>query len=184
MTYFVMHSGRKINIDNISERDICIEDIAHHLTKICRYGGALPLDAHYSVATHSINLYYYAKFKGYGKDVKKALLLHDSSEAYLGDIIRGLKHLLPDYQVIEMKINNIINKKYNVRLGMSPLIKELDTRIVLDEVDKFFPDRYNLFEEQIKPLKKLDFRIYKDNNLQFIKNEFIDCCKEVGVYDR
>src|SRR5438128_12538670 len=63
--------------------DICIEDIAHALSMLCRYGGQC--QEFYSVAEHSVLM-------SYAVNPQHALwaLLHDATESYMGDLIRPL----------------------------------------------------------------------------------------------
>jgi hypothetical protein len=165
MSYYITHSGRRIYLERVSENDICLQDIAHHLTKICRYGGALGLNQHYSVAQHSYLLPIYASKVGYNKAVQRALLLHDATEAYLGDIVSGLKKLLPDYVALERRLAEIIQNKYSTPINneVFEIVKELDTRIILDEAKAFMPHHYAHFTDQLKPL--LPLGVNPDNEL-------------------
>lgn len=183
--YYIMNSGKLIDLKNISENDIHISDIAHHLTKICRYGGALPLNTHYSVANHSIALVYYAMEKGYSEDVQRALLLHDAGEAYLGDIVIGLKRLLPEYKKLEDIVESMIENKYNIALKEEQvnLVKELDSRIALDEANVFFPEHFDKFNAQLLGEQPLGIKIYKDASLELTKRMFLHTCEMLGVKD-
>jgi hypothetical protein len=79
------YTGKMIDPFNPTEDRICIEDIAHALSNICRYGGHCPI--HYNVAHHSVIVSkYFAQ-----PDLRLACLLHDAEEAYLGDIPTPLK---------------------------------------------------------------------------------------------
>jgi hypothetical protein len=70
--------------------DIDLEDIAHALGNICRYTGQV--ERFYSVAEHSVTCAVDPRAQD---DVhRRALLLHDASEAYLGDVISPLKKLM------------------------------------------------------------------------------------------
>src|SRR6267378_1608096 len=76
---------------------VCIEDIAHALSQTCRWTGHTKF--HYSVAQHSI----YCSFLVPAEHALAALL-HDASEAYLGDMNRPLKHYTdagPAYMKVE-----------------------------------------------------------------------------------
>ena len=80
-------------------RPFDIRDIAHHLSNLCRYGGACK--RFYSVAEHSV---YVSQLLMDATDEKidaKAGLLHDLSEAYLVDIPRDFKALLTSYKKLE-----------------------------------------------------------------------------------
>ena len=76
--------------------DIRIEDIAHALALQCRFTGHSRL--FYSVAEHSVHVSYLC-------EPEDALwgLLHDASEAYLGDVSRPLKRqpAMREYRVAE-----------------------------------------------------------------------------------
>lgn len=48
------YTGKQFSLDNPTPDMICLEDIAHSLSMICRYNGHC--ERFYSVATHSILL--------------------------------------------------------------------------------------------------------------------------------
>ena len=50
--YMGVYSGQMIDIFNLKSEQIDIEDIAHSLSNLCRYGGHCLF--HYSVAQHSV----------------------------------------------------------------------------------------------------------------------------------
>lgn len=84
-------TDKKFYFLDIRPEHICIEDIAHSLSNICRYGGHCK--QFYSVAEHSIAC---CDRMGNGEDASVRLwaLLHDAAEAYIGDICKPLKTLL------------------------------------------------------------------------------------------
>ena len=103
-------------------------DIAHALSMLCRGSGQLK--SFYSVGLHCLNCAAEAEARGYAPRVQLACLLHDASEAYLSDIITPVKVHLPDYLLIENRLQSAIYTKY---LG-SPLT---DAEFALvDDVDK------------------------------------------------
>lgn len=90
-----MVSGRYVDPFNIRVEDISIKDIAHHLSMICRYnGGCL---TNWSVAEHCVALAIAVKRAGGTLMQQLTALLHDASEAYIGDIVRPLK-VLPQFE--------------------------------------------------------------------------------------
>jgi 5'-deoxynucleotidase YfbR-like HD superfamily hydrolase len=106
MSNFMMtNSHKQFNYENITAESIDIMDIAHSLSNICRFGGHI--DEFYSVAQHSVFVSYLVP-----DEHRLAALLHDASEAYLGDIISPLKKLLPDYRALEEKVMAGIEKKF------------------------------------------------------------------------
>jgi len=81
------YSGKMVNLLNPEPADVCIEDIAHSLSLINRYTGHTKRP--YSVATHSILA------MEHWRDVDAlAALLHDSAEAYIGDVSSPFKQIL------------------------------------------------------------------------------------------
>ena len=76
--------GGVVDVLNPARDSIHLEDIAHALSMLCRYGGHLL--EHYSVAQHSclVAQLLEPRLRVYG-------LLHDAAEAYLGDVVTPLK---------------------------------------------------------------------------------------------
>ena len=63
---------------------VCIEDIAHALSLICRGNGHVK--TFFSVGQHCINCAKEAEARGLSARMVLACLLHDASECYLSDI--------------------------------------------------------------------------------------------------
>lgn len=197
MTFFITHSGRNIEIDKLTEDDICLDDIAHHLSKICRYGGAMDFDLHYSVANHCIALCQYAIDTNESEDLQRALLMHDASEYLLGDMVTAVKEQLPDYRGLEKKVEQLIISKYSlppINSEVWDFVKYYDTRILLDEARQFLPDHVQVFQNQLYGVKPLDIDlrselnyIYGTNsyafNLFYTKNRFLYYCNILGITD-
>lgn len=182
---FIMNSGREIDILNISADDICVEDIAHHLTKWCRYTGALPLNRHYSVANHSLALFYYALDNGLDYHIQRACLMHDAAEAYIGDINGAIKPHLPDYKEMEYRIEQIIKEKYGLVYDsvIENKVKELDTRILLDEAKVFFPNSYHVFKRELPGIHPLGVKLYNEIDLSLTKTLFLHTCEMLDIRD-
>ncbi len=204
INFFITHTGEQIVSNNILPSQINLQDIAHHLTKIQRYGGALPVDKCYSVAQHSILMCDYVtnmliNLNASQDDILlygRAALLHDASEAYFGDLVTGLKCLLPDYKRLEEKLELIISHKYDLQLNDFDInaeehiggmiqkgIKFLDRSIVLDEALALLPERYNFFKKHNPGLKPLGVKIDVNEKADKIKQKFLDTCELLGVYD-
>lgn len=109
----LVHSGRYVSLINPDPATIEIEDIAHALSNLCRYTGHVR--DFYSVAQHSV---------GVSKIVPRqdmlAGLMHDATEAFVGDVARPLKDMLPEYKTIERGIWKAIAKRFD----MSPELPE------------------------------------------------------------
>lgn len=87
---------------------IDILDIAHGLSMICRFGGHTK--KFYSVAQHSLIVSQLCP-----DEYKLEGLMHDATEAYMGDMVRPLKQLMPEYISAENKLHDVINKKYKLK---------------------------------------------------------------------
>lgn len=83
------HTGRQFWPLDPRPEEIHVEDIAAALAKICRFGGHVR--QFYSVAEHSIRVMELCHDWGESIETQVWALLHDATEAYLGDVIRPLK---------------------------------------------------------------------------------------------
>lgn len=106
-TWFATFTGTKFYLTDPRPEDVFIEDISHALSMVCRFGGHTC--RFYSVAQHSVYCQQVVE-EWHPKDYLLHLhtLLHDASEAYLGDVVRPLKLQMPDYQVYEAKMTAAI----------------------------------------------------------------------------
>lgn len=109
-----------------------IEHIAYRLSYINRFTGSVGC---YSVAQHSVEVAMQLPDR-----LKLSGLLHDVSEAYIGDIAKPLKAHIQGYDALEDFYCDVIDKHFGVTTR-HPLVKEADTRMVLTEGKSFgFPD--------------------------------------------
>jgi uncharacterized protein len=99
-----------------------IETIAHALGNQCRYTGHVR--KFYSVAEHSVLVADLMNTLKLGDPFEG--LMHDAAEAYLSDIAAPWKALLPDYKVLEAKIEKPLREFYGVPQIMSDGVKRAD----------------------------------------------------------
>lgn len=98
-------TGRTVDLSNFRAEDINLEDIAHALAHLPRFGGHTLVP--YSVAQHSLHVARHVRATH--PDLELLALLHDASEAYLGDVIRPVKELIgPIYRSFEDKLSEVI----------------------------------------------------------------------------
>lgn len=92
--------------------DIYIEDIAHSWSMLARANGHFP--QFYSVGQHSLNCCKEAKKRGYSDRVQLGCLLHDGSECYISDLTRPVKRQLPQYCIVEEKLQKLIYERFGL----------------------------------------------------------------------
>ena len=107
-------------------QDVRIDDIAHALSMICRYGGHC--SQFYSVAEHSwhVSNMVPAEFALAG-------LLHDAAEAYLGDVIRPIKGSLQNYREIEALNWEVIAKRFDLPVVLADEVHKVDNDMCVIE---------------------------------------------------
>jgi len=92
---FTTFTRREVAPFHLKKHEVCVADIAHALSMICRYGGHAP--EFYSVAQHSVLVACIARLFAQvaipdAVDVAFTVgLFHDTPEAYLGDVITPVK---------------------------------------------------------------------------------------------
>jgi hypothetical protein len=119
-------SGRQFWPLDPHAEEIHIEDIAHALSQLCRYGGHCK--RFYSVAEHSVHVAHAAP-----DDFRLDALMHDGSEAYASDVIRPIKRHLKQYLEIETELERVIARRFCLKWPMPAEVKRLDERIIADE---------------------------------------------------
>lgn len=133
---FRTHSGVLLDLAAPQQEEIRLDDIAHHLARVCRFGGAV--DTFYSVAAHSVYVARGLEAEGYSRAIVQAGLLHDATEAYLGDMVSGLKRLCPEYRQVEDLWGAQIELRFGVAFRRSAIVKNADLRARLSECRDLF----------------------------------------------
>ena len=110
--YILTYTRIKFYPLNPKIEDIKIEDIAHALSLMTRANGHFK--HFYSVAQHSISCYKEARSRCYSERVQLGCLLHDASESYISDVTRPVKEQLPEYRIIEDKLQKLIYEKFGL----------------------------------------------------------------------
>lgn len=124
--WMISYKGNRLFPLDLRPEDIDIEEIAHSLSNVCRFGGHCK--EFYSVAQHSVIVCDLLP-----DQYKLCGLLHDATEAYCGDMVRPLKKSLPDFERIEANIWTQIALKFNLPVYLPRDVQIEDARVLLME---------------------------------------------------
>ena len=137
-------TGKRFDLLTSQPGDVCIEDIFHALSHINRFTGHTRRP--YSVAEHSCRVFDIVEAYDYGPDALRWALMHDASEAYLGDVSAPLKSLLPAYRELEAAVTERINRHFGIDGPMPMIVKDADMQMLALEVEELLPNKHRDFE--------------------------------------
>jgi hypothetical protein len=130
--WFVSYSGQCFNVRAPAPEQINLADIAHHLSHVCRFGGAVR--EFYSVAEHCVYVSYLVR-----PELAALGLFHDATEAYLGDVIKPLKNCLPQYRDLEHIWAAAVAARFGLASLEHPEVKTADVAAVQAERRDLLP---------------------------------------------
>ena len=128
-------SGRQFWPADPRPDDIDVRDIAHALSRQCRFGGHI-LAEHYSVAEHSVRVSYAVQPPTASIAAwRLAALLHDATEAYLIDVPRPVKCMLGGYKELESRLAEVIGLHFGIPHWMfeDTCVKAADEQLLMTE---------------------------------------------------
>lgn len=128
--------GNRVSVQNPQPDQFDIEDIAYALSNTCRFNGHC--SGFLSVAEHCVLV-----SERLPRALQLAGLLHDATEAYLGDIPSPIKQFLPDYKKLEQQFETVIEDKFNLQLttGGRAEIKNADHDALFTEAHFLIPSQ-------------------------------------------
>lgn len=135
-------SGLYVDLTDPRVVDLRVEDVAAHLSKICRYTGACR--RFYSVAEHAVRCARWLNSRGAPADKVYAALHHDDPEAYLQDISRPFKkQFQPRYgeltEIFEVRLAEAYGHWWLADMFDDPDVKLADNAALLMEADLLLP---------------------------------------------
>lgn len=132
MTFMTTVSGRVFDLEAPRADAVCIDDIAHALAHICRFGGHT--QKHYSVAQHSILVSQLVPH-----ELALEGLLHDATEAYVGDVISPIKVGLPRYRALEDRVWEAVAARFGLDPVLPLAVKAADSVMLATEIRDLRP---------------------------------------------
>jgi 5'-deoxynucleotidase YfbR-like HD superfamily hydrolase len=189
-------TGGMWSIHHPSPEDVSIRDIAAGLSRACRYNGQIREDCDFlSVSEHSVLMTKWAIDNKVARTAEDALaiLLHDASEAFFGDMVTPLKALLPEFKKIENHAQSVIMKGFGLSADRIKLtksqIKAIDNRIRLDErehaiMDPALSEGRRIMWDEVPELTALSIDIEglnpREARIQFLET-FVNCVEALPI---
>ena len=158
MSYITTYTRKHFDPVHPDPEKICIQDIAHALSMLCRGNGHV--SSFWSVGEHCICCAKEALGRGYSKRLALACLLHDASECYMSDVPRPLKQDMARYREVENQLLQVIYEKF---LGSSlteeeeKLLKEIDDDLLWYDLEILLEEKQS--EEAPKLHIELDYTV-------------------------
>lgn len=124
--YIGMYGNKMLDLHNLKPSDIDIFDIGWALSQNLRFNGHSRIP--YSVASHSLALSYVVP-----EPLALVALLHDASEAYIGDIVAPVKQEFPALCALEDCVHDVIFEHFGLDVGLMKDVKPYDWEMCCTE---------------------------------------------------
>lgn len=128
-------SGIAFDLNDPQPAMVRLEDIVHSLSLMNRFNGAALFP--YSVAQHSM---YVASLLP--DELRLEGLLHDAAEAYIGDMVSPLKQLMPEYKLVEARINALVAQVFGLAYPEPHSVKQADLAVLAAEREQVLQPSY------------------------------------------
>jgi hypothetical protein len=155
--YLQTVSGRWLNPFDPDPEQLDIGDIARSLANQCRFGGHCR--AFYSVAQHSVHVSELVEQRGGDAEDVFAALMHDASEAYLGDMPHPIKHRSPlgaAFREAEKNLEEAILDRFAIKRDV-PAVKPADRALLATERRAFMVETWDWPElAGVQPLEDFE----------------------------
>jgi uncharacterized protein len=151
--YLQTVSGRWVNPFDPDQSQLDAGDIARALANVCRFGGHAR--SFYSVAQHSVIVSELVEQRGGDAEDVFAALMHDATEAYLGDMPHPLKHRSPlgaAFREAEAHLEQALRERFRIKADV-PEIKRADRSLLATERRAFSAEDWHWPElDDVEPL--------------------------------
>lgn len=161
----LLRSGKYFDLLDPANSEFTIEDIAHGLSMTCRFAGQCR--QFYSVAEHS-----WHASRLVAPEFALRALMHDAAEAFIGDVTRPLKSILPEYKMIERNVEAAIMERFEIHDWNIAEVKQADLLMLHAEQAELMPqhpDRWTT-SEGLGAAPAINFRLWSP---EFAKVAFL-----------
>lgn len=141
--------GQFFDLLHPENSEYSIDVIASALSNLCRYTGHVT--RFYSVAEHSVLV-----SKIVPPKLALAGLLHDASEAFVGDVSSPLKKLVPAYREIEDNIQADIARRFGLEYPFPEEIHKADKQLYWAERKMIAPAVDALWHKEFRASRKVE----------------------------
>ena len=167
--HITTYTGKYFEPANPDPEAICVEDIAHALSLVCRANGHVK--SFWSVGQHCICCAKEAQARGLSDRMVLACLLHDASECFMSDVPSPYKHELPEFRRHEERLLDIVYEKY---LGSSLSDEEERQLKEIDDAMLWYDLHYLLHEKQEKEPPTIHIELdYTVRPFQDVEEEYL-----------
>lgn len=142
-------TGRSMDLEHPCIEDIFIEDIAAALARLNRFTG-------YTSRTYTVGEHCLLGLDYLPVPDRFEYLLHDSSEAYLGDVSGPLKTLagMAFYRELEARWMAAIRERFGMKKAQPAIVTLTDQRMLMTEM-RDLRGRRPLWGDKLKPFPML-----------------------------
>lgn len=176
MSWVGAYLGSKIDLDDPRPEQFTLEEIARGLASMPRFAGQT--EHHYSVAQHSLLVEKMVCAESYVVALQRAALLHDASEAYMGDVPTPVKQRCPEYLAIEDRVMRAVAQRFDFDWPMYAAVKRADDRVVHIE-KRLLQPRGPRWERAGDPNEEPRVTIYW-RDPRAVEREFLARARELG----
>lgn len=145
-TSIMLASGALFDLLHPEDSDFTLSDIAQGMARTCRFAGHS--SRFYSVAEHCVHVASLVPV-----EMIRPAMLHDASEAFIGDVTRPLKALLPDYRAIEKGIEDEIERRFLTPAEIAngglhaDCVKAADIAMCITEAQRLMPNAAGYWDD-------------------------------------
>ena len=141
------YCGGRIHLANPTVSNIRLLDIAHSLSNLCRYNGHCK--KFFNVAEHSVLVAQEVLRATGDRMLALCALMHDSPEAYLGDMTGPLKDMMIVFKILELRFEKVISERFGLEIPFDhKAIKKADYEVFFTEADHLFEHDYAVWSRE------------------------------------